>query len=198
MCRGEPWGLAVLPALCPLRRHAAASLDAKPFEMPLLSFLPSSPARMVNNPWCWGEAAPPCQRPRVRREHIPGKWVTGVSPAGAFSLPYPAVSSPGEKGLLVWGRRPSQAGECWASSSSSSMPWLGVAGRALGRRPAHWPSHLLPAQTHRLPLKRLHLKGEMAAKGRQEPGGCPVFGRGWLVPHSAVVQDGGPGPQQGV
>lgn len=91
-------------------------------------------------------------------------------------LPYPDASSLGEKGLLVWSRQLSQAGECWASSSSFSVPWLGVMGRALGRHPAPQPSHLLPAKTHWLPLKRLHLKGEVEAKGRQEPGRCPALG----------------------
>ena len=70
----------------------------------------------------------------------------------------------------------------------------GRRGRALGRRPAHRPSHLLPAKTHRLPLKRLHLKGEMEAKGRQEPGGWPALGSGWLVPRCAVAWEGSQDP----
>lgn len=67
------------------------------------------------------------------------------------------------------------------------MPWLRGASRALGGHPAHRPSHLLPTQTHWLPLKRLHLKGEMEFKGRQEPGGCPALGTGWPVSCSAVA-----------
>lgn len=99
----------------------------------------------------------------------------------------PCCELSSEKGLLVWGRHLSQARECWASSSSSSMPWLGAASRALGGHSAHRPSHLLPAQTHRLPLKRLHLKGKMEFEGRQEAGGCPALGRGWPVPCCTVA-----------
>lgn len=101
------------------------SLGVKLFEMPLLSSPTLSPARMENNPWCWGAAASLPRSPRELRKHVLDKQAS-VCPkgaqvrallarAGVFSLhrsgvinkqgaeailPCPAVSSAVRKGSL--------------------------------------------------------------------------------------------------
>lgn len=84
-----------LPSSCS-SSAVVTSLDVKPFEMPLLSFPPSSPARMENNPWCWGAAASLPWSPRVLRKHVLDKQAfvcpkeaqvrARLARAGVFSL----------------------------------------------------------------------------------------------------------------